>query len=120
MKSSHTRTNTLGKVYKIRLKKGDNVAVRAGKYKGQTGVVTAVHPRLNKVTVDGINVVKKHIKPSRTHPKGDIVELTKPIWVCKVGIIDPSTKKLSKIGYKTVKGAAKSRIFKGSGKEIKS
>ena len=49
-------------IYKIRLRVGDTVVVRAGKYKGQTGKITAVHPKLNQVTVEGINVVKKHIK----------------------------------------------------------
>ncbi len=54
-------------VYKIRLKKGDTVVVRLGKYKGQTGKVLATHPRENKVTVEGINIVKKHVK-AKPHP----------------------------------------------------
>ncbi len=54
------------KVYKIKLKKGDTVVVLSGKYKGQTGKITATHPTENKVTVEGINIVKKHIKPTRT------------------------------------------------------
>lgn len=107
------------KVYKIRLQKGDTVIVRSGKYKGQTGKVTATHPRQNKVTVDGINVVKKHVKPNQEHPQGAIVELTKPIWVSKVSIIDPATKKASRIGYKFDKEGAKNRIYKSNGKEIK-
>lgn len=107
------------KVYKIRLKKGDKVMVRAGKYKGKTGTVVATHPKENKVTVEGINIVKKHVKPNRTNPQGAIVEITKPIWVSKVGIVDESGKKPSKIGYKTDKSGNKVRVFKSSGKEIK-
>ena len=105
--------------YKIRLKKGDLVVVRAGKHKGQTGKITAVHPRDNKVTVDGINIVKKHVKPNQQHPQGAIVELTKPIWVSKVGILEPTSKKPSRIGFQLDKDGAKTRIYKKSSKEIK-
>jgi len=107
------------KVYKIRLKKGDLVMVRAGKYKGQTGKITAAHPRQNKVTVDGINIVKRHIKPDRAHPQGAILELTKPIWVSKVGIVEPTSKKPSRIGYKVDATGVKTRLYKVGGKEIK-
>ena len=107
------------KVYKIRLKKGDLVQVLAGKYKGKQGKIVSVHPTENKVTIDGINVVKKHVKPSQIHPQGGIVEITKPIWVSKVAIVDPSTKKPSRIGYKLDKDGSKTRVYKKSGKEIK-
>ena len=107
------------KVYKIRLKKGDTVQVLIGKDKGKTGKVLATHPRENKVTVEGINVVKKHVKPNRAHPQGGIIDVTKPIWVSKVAIVDPSTKKPSRIGYKLDDQGNKTRVFKSSGKEIK-
>jgi large subunit ribosomal protein L24 len=107
------------KIYKIRLKKGDNVVVLAGKYKGKTGKVVATHPRDNKVTVEGINIVKKHVKPNRAYPQGGIIDITKPIWVSKVAIVDPSTKKASRIGYSLAKDGTKTRVFKKSGKEIK-
>jgi large subunit ribosomal protein L24 len=106
-------------VFKIRLKKGDTVVVLAGKYKGQTGKVVATHPSENKVTVEGVNIVKKHLKPNRVNPQGGIVEITKPIWVSKVAIVDPSTKKASRIGMKVDKDGNKTRVFKSSGKEIK-
>ena len=106
-------------IYKIRLKKGDTVVVRAGKYKGQTGKITAVHPRENKVTVENINVVKKHVKPNREHPQGAIVEITKPLWVSKVSIVEPTSKKASRIGYQIDDTGTKTRIFKKTGKEIK-
>lgn len=107
------------KLYKIRLKKGDLVVVRSGKYKGKTGKVTATHPRENKVTVEGINVVKKHVKPNQQHPQGDIVEVTKPIWVSKVSLVEATTKKPTRIGYKVAADGKKTRIYKRSGKEIK-
>jgi large subunit ribosomal protein L24 len=110
MKKSTTNT-----IFKIRLKKGDEVVVRSGKYKGKTGKVTIVHPSLNAVTVEGINIVK----PNKQHPQGDIVELTKPIAVSKVGIIEPTSKKPSKIGIKVDAKGVKTRIYKTTGKEIK-
>src|SRR5947209_8746050 len=106
-------------MYKIRLKKGDTVIVRAGKYKGQTGKITATHPQDNKVTVQGINIVKKHVKPNQQHPQGAIVEITKPLWVSKVSIVEPTSKQASRIGYKIDAQGVKTRIYKKSGKEIK-
>ena len=106
-------------IFKIRLKKGDTVVVRTGKYKGQTGKVVATHPSENKVTVEGINIVKKHVKPNKAYPQGGIIEMTKPIWVSKVAIVDPSTKKASRIGFTVDKDGNKTRVFKSSGKEIK-
>jgi large subunit ribosomal protein L24 len=117
MKTTPTTT-----AYKIRLKKGDTVMVRAGKDKGKTGKVVAVHPRENKVTVEGVNIVKKHQKPNRAYPQGGIIEITKPIWVSKVGIVDASekgAKKPTRIGYKLDDKGNKTRVFKSSGKEIK-
>jgi large subunit ribosomal protein L24 len=107
------------KLYKIRIKKGDQVKVRSGKYKGRTGKVLAVHPRLNKVTVEGINIAKKHRKPSTIHPQGAIEELTVPIWVSKVGLLDSVSKKPSRIGYKIDDKGNKTRVLKTSGKEVK-
>jgi large subunit ribosomal protein L24 len=107
------------KIYKIRLKKGDTVIVRMGKYKGKTGKIVATHPRENKVTVEGVNIVKKHVKPTKANPQGGILDITKPIWVSKVAIVDPSTKKASRIGYKLDTKGEKVRVFKQSGKEIK-
>ena len=106
-------------IFKIRLKKGDTVVVRSGKYKGKSGKVLATHPTLNKVTVEGINIVKKHQKPNREHPQGGIIEITKPIAVSKVGIQEPTSKKPSRIGYKIDAKGVKTRLFKKSGKEIK-
>lgn len=106
-------------LYKIRIKKGDMVMVRSGKYKGKTGKVLQVHPKLNMVTVEGINVVKRHRKPTQQNPQGGIVELTKPLWVSKVGLLDSTAKKPSRVGYKTDAKDNKIRFLKSSGKEIK-
>ena len=105
--------------FKIRLKKGDTVVVRSGKHKGKTGKITAVHPSDNKVTVDGINVVKKHQKPTQAHPQGGIIDVTKPIWVSKVSLIEPISKEPSRIGYILDNDGNKKRVYKKTGKEIK-
>jgi large subunit ribosomal protein L24 len=109
----------MDKLYKIRLNKGDTVVVRSGKYKGKTGKVVATHPRTNTVTVEGINIIKKHQKPNREYPQGGIIDITKPIAVSKVGLLEPTTKKPSRIGYKLDKDGKKSRIYKKTGKEVK-
>jgi large subunit ribosomal protein L24 len=109
----------MDKIYKIRLKKGDTIMVRAGKYKGKTGKITATHPTLNAVTVEGINIVKKHVKPNRQYPQGGIIELTRPMPVGKVGILEATSKKPSRIGYKLDANGKKTRVFKRTNKEIK-
>lgn len=107
------------KLYKIRIKKGDTVMVRSGKYKGKTGKVLSVHPKDNKITVEGINIVKRHRKPTQLQPQGGIFEITKPIWVSKVGLLDSTAKKPSRVGYKIDAKGNKSRVLKTSGKEVK-
>lgn len=108
------------KIYKIKLRVGDTVMVRSGRDKGKTGKITTVHPKLNKVTVDGINIVKRHLKPSRDNPKGSMIEKTQPIWVSKVGIVNTTgKKKTSRIGIKVDKDGKKTRVYKTTGKEIK-
>jgi large subunit ribosomal protein L24 len=107
------------KIFKMRIKQGDSVMVRSGKHKGKTGKVLKVHPKLNKVTVEGVNIVKRHQKPTQAKPQGGIVELTKPIWASKVGLHDNIAKKPSRVGYKTDAKGNKIRFLKTSGKEIK-
>lgn len=107
-------------VYKIRLKKGDKVIVRSGKYKGKTGTIQETQPKDNTVTVEGINIVKKHVKPNREYPQGGIVEITKPIAVSKVGYYDSTTKSAARIGYSVNAKGEKVRVLRPSGKEISS
>jgi large subunit ribosomal protein L24 len=106
-------------LFKIKLKTNDKVIVLSGKYKGQTGKVLRVHPYENKVTVEGINVVKKHIKPNRNNKVGSIKEIVKPIWVSKVAIYEPTLKKASRVAFKVAADGKKTRVYAKSGKEIK-
>lgn len=105
--------------YKMRLKTGDTVVVRSGKFKGRTGKILAVLPKDNKVTVEGINVVKRHYKPSQQRPQGGEVEITKPLWASKVGLYDAEGKKPSRTGIEIKKDGVKVRVYKTSGKEVK-
>ena len=106
-------------VYKSRLKKGDTVVVLSGKDKGKVAKVTATQPADNTVTVEGVNIVKKHVKPNSKYPQGGIIELTKPMPVAKVGIQDPASKKPTRIAYNVDKAGKKIRVYASSKKEIK-
>ncbi len=105
--------------HKIRLKKGDNVMMLVGSEKGKSGKIIATHPKTNMVTVEGLNVKKKHQKPSQAHPQGGIIELTKPILVNKVGIVEPTSKKPTRVAYELKKDGSKVRVYANTRKEIK-
>ena len=86
----------------MKIKRGDNVKVIAGDDKGATGVVIKVLPKEGRVIVQGVNIVKKHRKPSQSNPDGSIEEREAPIHISNVALIDPKTKK-SKKAVKTVR-----------------
>lgn len=95
----------------MKLRRDDMVVVIAGRDKGKTGKVMVVIPKENKVVVEGVNVVKKHTKPSQKNPKGGILDVTKAIDVSKLMVIDPKSGKPARIGYNvTAKG--KERVFR--------
>lgn len=100
------------------IKKGDKVIVITGADKGKTGVVQRAYPKLEKVVVEGVNVKKKHRKPTQQNPEGSILDIYAPIHVSNVALIDPKTKKATRVGVKEVKGK-KVRYAKKSGEVIK-
>ncbi len=104
----------------MKLRIGDTVMVRRGSDKGKTGKVTAVNPKLNKVTVDGINIVTKHNKPTAAKREGGVSKEPRPISVANVGLVHPTKKgATSRVGY-LVKKTGKVRVLKqASNKEIK-
>ena len=101
----------------MKILKGDKVVVIAGSDNGKEGTVQAVYPKLNKVVVEGVNVHKKHKKPTQANPEGSVVEMYVPIDASNVAIVDPKTKKASRVGYKMEKGK-KVRISKASGSKL--
>ena len=98
----------------MKLKREDKVIVITGKDRGKTGTISAVLPATGQVVVDGVNVVKRHTKPSQKQPRGGILEITKPIAASKVMAIDPATGKPARIGYHIRENGVKERIFKVS------
>ena len=102
---------------KIKLKKGDEVIVLAGKDKGKTGKIIKVLPKQMKAIVSEINRVKKNQKPDNNQP-GGIVDKEMPLHISNLSFYDPELKKGIRIGYKFDKDK-KVRINKLSGKEIK-
>lgn len=101
----------------MNLIKGDKVIVIAGRDKGKSGTIQKVLPRTNRVVVDGVNVRKKHQKPSQQNPEGTIVEVYAPIDASNVMLVDPKTKKPTRVGHKIVKGK-KVRFAKKSGQVL--
>jgi large subunit ribosomal protein L24 len=103
----------------LRLKKGDQVKIITGANKGKTGKVVAVLPKENAVKVEGINLIKRHVKPNMLQPQGGIVDKHVAIDVSKVALLQTGKKDAtSRIGYTVNKDGAKVRVFKATNKEI--
>ena len=103
---------------KIKLKKGDEIIVLAGKDKGKTGKILKVIPLFNKAIVSGINKLKKHQKPDNNQA-GGIVEKEMPIQISNLSFYDSASKKGVKLGYKFNNKNEKIRIIRSTGKEVK-
>jgi large subunit ribosomal protein L24 len=103
---------------KLHVKKDDTVFVITGKDKGKKGRVIAAYPRQNRVLVEGINMVKKHAKPSQQNPQGGILNQEASLHVSNVMLIDPKSGKPTRVGYKVLENGEKVRIAKKSGEVI--
>ena len=97
-----------------RIRKGDQVAVLAGRDKGKRGEVLRVIPADSRVVVQGVNVVKRHRKPTQMSA-GGIEEIEAPIHVPNVAHIDPDSDKPTRVGFKTLEDGKKVRFSKRSG-----
>lgn len=102
---------------KLQLK--DKVMITTGRDKGKIGEIVAVLPKENKIVVDGLNIAKRHAKPTTQNPRGGIIELTRPIDAAKVQVLDPKTNKPARIGYNVNAQGVKERVFKVSSFENK-
>jgi len=100
----------------MKVRKDDEVAVLTGREKGKTGKIVKVFPDDETVLVQGLNMVKRHTRPTQGRP-GGIVEKEAPIHVSNVALIDPKDRKPTKVGYKTVDGR-KLRFARRSGEMI--
>ncbi len=103
----------------MKLKKGDKVLVIAGKSKGQSGAIVRVLTSANMVLLDGINVVKRHRKPSAQNRKGQIVDKSMPIHASNVMLMDPKTGKPTRIKITRSKDGARERVAVKSGETVK-
>lgn len=101
---------------KQKIKRDDQVIVIAGKDKGKTGRVTKVYPEKRKLIVDGVNVVKRHMKPTQMD-EGGIVEKEMPIDISNVMFYDEDAKKAVRIGYR-IENGKKVRFAKQTGKVL--
>ena len=107
----------------LRIRRDDTVRVIAGKDRGRTGRVKSVDPRKQRVYVEGINIVKRHIKPrtlrdtQRAQEIGGIVEMEGPVHISNVMLVDPASGEPTRVGVKREDGK-RVRVAKKSGKEI--
>ena len=99
-----------------KIKKGDKVVVLAGRSKGQTGEVLKVLPKENRAIVQGVNVVKRHQRPSQMS-EGGIIEKEATIDLSNIAIMDPKDDKPTRVGFKDVDGK-KVRVAKRSGEAL--
>lgn len=100
-----------------RIQKGDLVQVISGKNKGKTGKISKIFPKESLVVLEGMNLFKKHKKPSKENPKGQIVDVEVPIHMAKVMPIDPKNAKPTRVKHLVVNGE-KMRVGK-SGEVLK-
>ncbi|WP_224483774.1 50S ribosomal protein L24 [Robertkochia aurantiaca] len=102
---------------KLKIKSGDTVRVIAGDHKGSEGKVLRVDREKNKAIVEGVNLVKKHEKPSAQNPQGGIVEKEAPIHISNLSLIDPKSGETTRVGYEERDGK-KVRFSKKSNEVI--
>ncbi len=104
-----------------KIKKGDYVQVISGSLKngkGKKGEVLKVFTEENRVLVAGVNMVKRHVRPSQAEPEGGVKQFEAPIHISNVAHLDPKDGKPTRVGFKTLKDGKKVRVAKRSGEEI--
>jgi large subunit ribosomal protein L24 len=101
-----------------KIRKGDDVVVKAGKDSGKRGTVLRVLPEVGRLVVENVNIVKKHSKPNpQAGISGGIIEKEMPIDVSNVMLYNPQTKKGDRVGFKILEDGRKVRVFKST-KEV--
>ena len=102
---------------KLKIRKGDTVAVVAGREKGRTGEVLRTVPERRRVVVQGVNMVKRHTKPSPASP-GGVVEKEAAIDISNVALVDPADGKPTRVGFRVLEDGRKVRYARRSGEVI--
>jgi len=101
----------------MKIKKNDNVLVVKGKDRGKTGRVIAVFPKTSKIIVEGLNIYKKHAKPSPKYPQGGIMDVNMPISSANIQVICPNCSKATRVSFKN-SGKDKRRVCRKCGEVI--
>jgi large subunit ribosomal protein L24 len=86
----------------MKIRKNDNVMVISGNDRGKTGKVLKVFPKNSRVIIEGINLRKRHTKPSQKNPQGGIIEKESPIHVSNVMLLDPKTNEPTRLGSQVI------------------
>ena len=100
---------------KLHVKKDDTVIILAGKDKGKKGRILAAFPAEGRVLVEGVNIVKRHTRPSAANQQGGIIEKEAPVHVSNVAIVDPKSGEPTRVGKKILADGTKIRYAKKSG-----
>src|SRR5882672_3735910 len=94
----------------LRIRKGDKVKVLAGRDRGKTAKVLHVYPNKDRALVEGINMVKKHVRKSQQHPQGALVSKELPIHISNLSLIDPTSSKATRTSVQVAADGSKQRI----------
>lgn len=104
---------------KLHIKKGDTVQVIAGDDRGTTGRVLKVLRTKQRAIVEGVNIVTKATKPNAKHPQGGLVKMEAPVHLSNLSLLDPQTKKPTRVGFRKNEEGKTVRYSKKSNQEIK-
>ena len=103
---------------KMQIRRGDRVKIISGNHKGQEGVVLRVEPDKERVVVQGINMRKRHMRPSQTNPEGGIVQFEAPLHASNVMLIDPATGEPTRVRSQVGENGKRERVGVRSGNVI--
>jgi len=106
------------KQQKLHVRTGDTVEVIAGNSKGKRGKITDINAEKQRIVVEGVNIQKKHVKPSAQNPQGEIREFAGSIHISNVAVVDPATGETTRIGRKENEKGKLQRFSKKTGKFI--
>jgi large subunit ribosomal protein L24 len=99
----------------LHIKKGDRVEIIAGDHKGATGRVLRVIPKKSKVVVQGHNIAKKHVRPSRRNPQGGRIDVEQPIHISNVLPVNPKSSRGNRVRFQTSEDGSKKRVTTDGG-----
>ena len=103
---------------KRKIRKDDEVIVLTGRDKGKRGAVLRIITKTDRVLVEGVNVTKRHVKPTQADPQGGIVEREAPVHISNVALIDPESDRPTRVRYKNLEDGRKMRVAARSGEVI--